>query len=630
MQKELEQIIKKYGLEGTRIQRGRQRLYPQREGLNATPEQLADLRSVLEGTSVKGFLEIKSGDVVIAANTGGAIEKAYDRSLIPSAQTELFKANTPVESRAKSPIEQDPIDSAMENLERMGVLIEQLNPDSNVVDAKDRFEFQASRDTNGQYVFARQDYLELLKQHPSFEGGDETTYEDLLGEVADNQKRYDRQVSEVALEKGYTADEQALVIEKGSPYVEKQFESGLVNDASPNREAYLTELLSDYRDELRFQSESQEWETLKDRDFQEPVVEADPRDTYVWLSDSFYNDSMAPESEYSDLYKEALKNPEKAIENDNRVVLAAFRLKQSPEKLEKALSASPYVQSQVDKGVPLSEMREKYISPIMAQYTGFYQERIAKGSPEDNLLRALENVSDPQTIAEAKHQYPESAQTLDPAANLKNTIAQGSATVKEKVLSATETLALAQKNMATFAKHVKHRGLKAWAKEQMPILQNKAKELVQAQAVKIGEYAKEQAPIVKDAAISGAKQVGETIVQFAKDQAPVAAEKAKAVGDAVVERIAEYTRLVDPVQVEQLGAHVLGNDGGFEGNTFDFKRGEKGVEISLKNGTTVFSEGKLNPKVDGLYAYRLNEMAKKVEAVKATPQVEEKKRAIAR
>jgi hypothetical protein len=326
MQKELEQIIKKYGLEGTRIQRGNRRLYPQREGLNATPEQLADLRSVLEGTSVKGFLEIKSGDVVIAANTGGAIEKAYDRSLIPSAQTELFKANTPVESRAKSPIEQDPVDSAMENVE------------------------QAQEVSQGNTVVAP------------------------------------------------------------------------------------------------------------------PVVQT-----------------------------------ERKIDLD----------------------------------------------------------------------------------------YPQDAQTLDPAANLKNTIAQSSATVKEKVLSATETLALAQKNMATFAKHVKHRGLKAWAKEQMPILQNKAKELVQAQAVKIGEYAKEQAPIVKDAAISGAKQVGETIVQFAKDQAPVSAEKAKAFGDAVVERIAEYTQLVDPVQVEQLGAHVLGNDGGFEGNTFDFKRGEKGVEISLKNGTPV-------------------------------------------
>ncbi|NJM78404.1 MAG: hypothetical protein HC852_24755 [Acaryochloridaceae cyanobacterium RU_4_10] len=138
----------------------------------------------------------------------------------------------------------------------------------------------------------------------------------------------------------------------------------MVKDASPHREAYLTELQSDYRDELRFQAESQEWETLKDRDFQNvAVVEPDPRDTYVWLSDEFYNNSMYPGDEYSYLYQEALKSPDKGRENDNQVALAAFRLKQSPENLEKALSASPYVQSQVDKGVLLSEMRESILRP---------------------------------------------------------------------------------------------------------------------------------------------------------------------------------------------------------------------------------------------------------------------------
>ncbi|NJM78403.1 MAG: hypothetical protein HC852_24750 [Acaryochloridaceae cyanobacterium RU_4_10] len=160
---------------------------------------------------------------MIAANTAGVIEKAFDRSSVSSGQTELFKADTLVDGKTEAPIKQDPLDRAMENLERMGVLIEQLNPDSNVVDAKDLFESKANRDADGQYGVARQDYLELLKQHPSFNGTDETTYEDLLGEFADNQKRYDRQVSEVALEKGYTADELARVVENGSPYVAKQF-----------------------------------------------------------------------------------------------------------------------------------------------------------------------------------------------------------------------------------------------------------------------------------------------------------------------------------------------------------------------------------------------------------------------
>ena len=61
MQKELEQIIKANGLEGTRIQVGRQRIYPQREGLNATPEQLESLKSVLAGQAIKGSLKITAG-----------------------------------------------------------------------------------------------------------------------------------------------------------------------------------------------------------------------------------------------------------------------------------------------------------------------------------------------------------------------------------------------------------------------------------------------------------------------------------------------------------------------------------------------------------------------------------------
>jgi hypothetical protein len=86
MQKELEQIIKAYGLENTRIQCGRQRIYPPRVGLNATPEQLENLKSVVDGNSVKGTLRITAGDAIIAANTAGAIEKPFSPWLLPQQQ----------------------------------------------------------------------------------------------------------------------------------------------------------------------------------------------------------------------------------------------------------------------------------------------------------------------------------------------------------------------------------------------------------------------------------------------------------------------------------------------------------------------------------------------------------------
>ena len=130
MQKELEQIIKDYNLEGTRIQVGRQRIYPQREGLNATPDQLDSLKSLLAGHSVKGTLRITAGEVVIAANSGGAIDKAFDPDLLPNppkaSEVNLMQSTTetpvmetkaevtPIETKAEaSTLSEPPISSSV-------------------------------------------------------------------------------------------------------------------------------------------------------------------------------------------------------------------------------------------------------------------------------------------------------------------------------------------------------------------------------------------------------------------------------------------------------------------------------------------------------------------------------------
>jgi hypothetical protein len=488
MQKELEQIIKAYGLENTRIQRGRQRIYPHREGLEPTVQQIADLKSVLDGTSVKGFLEIKSGDVVIAANTAGAIERAFDRSFMP-AQTQLFTPELPVESKTEAPSTQDPFDRALEKLDRMDesfdrmeVLIEQMNPDSNVVDAKARFE--------------------AISTAP------------------------------------------------------------------------------------------------------EPILE------------------KAPEPETS--YYENIPHDVEQAANQAKNEQFAQASNQAQEVDPESVVVAPTVESPKERSSDID--------------------------------------------------YPSDAQTLDPTVNLKNTIAQGTATIQEKVLSASETLKFAQKNMTTFAKQVKHRGLKAWAKEQLPILQTKAIELAQVQAAKIGEYVKEQAPIVKeaaiaaakqageyvkeqtpvvrDAAISGAKQVGEYVrehapvvrdaaisgtkqaIEYAKEQAPVvkAAVKAGVVkaGDSIFQL--EQTPVIDAPKIQELGARVLAGDAQYQGKMFDFAKTETGVNISLKNGTPVFVDGKLNPNVANSHVTALSQLADKLAQVKAPALATDEKRtkAIAR
>ena len=485
MQKELDQIIKEYGLENTRIQCGRQRIYPPREGLNATPEQLENLKSVIEGNSVKGTLRITAGDVVIAANTAGAIDKAFSPWLLPQRQETIAA-------------EQEPPLSV--------------------------------------------------------------------------------QASEVSV---------------------KEPQESVLPDVLTTEKAKSQEKNTDLEVELPH------YETI-------------------------------------------------------------------PHEVEQAANQAT-----------LEEFAPSLVSPI------------ERNSDID---------------------YPQDAQTLDPVANLKPAIAQGSATVKEKVLSATETLALAQKNMTTFAKHVKHRGLKAWAKEQLPILQNKATELVQAQAAKIGEYVKEQAPLVKEAAIRGAKQVDEYVKEqtpivkeatisgakkvgdyakeqapvlrdaaisgakqasaFAKEQAPIvrdaAISGAKQVGDYIKEhapiakdavitgtqQAIEYAKeqapilrdaviagalktgdsifqldsptVIDASKIQALSTCVLAGDSEFQGKTFNFTKTDTGVKISLKNGTPVFANGQLNPKLEESYKLKLHKLAEKVTEVKADSMIEKKAKAVSR
>jgi hypothetical protein len=632
MQKELEQIIKAYGLENTRIQRGRQRIYPHREGLEPTVQQITDLKSVLDGTSVKGFLEIKSGQVVIAANTAGAIERAFDRSSMP-AQTQLFTPELPFESNTEAPPTQDPFDRALEKsdridegFDRMEVLIEQMNPNSNVVDAKARFEAisttpepildsalipgqkevidaekvsQPSDQASDPSVveaprpvlpdeltneMAKSQYMDLLQVHPNF-AGTHASIDDLKLEPEATQKRYDSYVKEVAQGLDVPLEDFTKILAQGSPFVISSLDAKIstANDTKMSVGLdYLTTMASEYQSPILHKAEVPDL----------PSYENIPHEVEQVANQATYNKFPQASNQAQEVDLESVAAP--TVE--------------SPKELNSDLD------------------------------------------------------------------YPNDAQTLDPTVNLKSAIAQGTATIQEKVLSASETLKLAQKNMATFAKQVKHRGLKVWAKEQLPILQTKAIKLAQVQAAKMGDYVKEQAPIVKESAIAAAKQAGEYVkeqtpivkeaviagakqageyvkeyapiakdaviagtqqaIEYAKEQAPLIRDAVIAgaikTGDTIFQLDSDSPTLIDASKINALSECVLAGDSEFQGKTFDFTKTDTGVEISLKNGTPVFANGQLNPKLEESYKLELNKLAQKVTEFKPVSLIEKKAKAASR
>jgi hypothetical protein len=603
MQKELEQIIQEYGLENTRIQRGSRRIHPQRKGLNATPEQLADLKSVLNGTSVKGFLQITTGDVVIAANTSGAIEKAFDPGLLSSqpksSEVSIMQSinEAPVmESKTEAPvIEVKSAAPTMENVSEAPTI--EVKSETSLIGAKLEPTIAHTESKTPQET-----YLDLLKQSPAFEGVG-VTYEDLQELSLEAMKPLDTLVLKSAEKNNLSRDEAESIIGAASPYIQASVEK-----IQAVAEALVTP-------ELISASEQTQAENAAARDTYLDLLKQHP---------GFKGGNVTTR-------EELLSQPVSTQQLCDRLVSEMAAIKGiDPEEHNRILAqGSAYIQSNLDDKKAFESNPALGLNGNSAKMSEGLDYLSRRATEYRNIMDKVYKIeSIRKSPIKQEFNYPESAQTLDPATNLKSAIAQGSTTVKESVLGATETLALAQKNMATFAKHVKHRGLKAWAKEQMPILQNKAKELAQTQAAKIGAYVKDQAPMVKDAVISGTKQVSDAVVQYAKAQAPVVAEKAKAVGEVIHERFTEFTQLVDPAQIEKLGSHVLGNDGGFEGNTFDFKRGPNGVDISLKNGTPVFADGKLNPKLDTSYAIQLNKMTERLNGIK--PQTENSRKAIAR
>ena len=214
MQKELEQIIKDHNLEGTRIQVGRQRIYPQREGLNATPDQLDSLKSVLAGNSVKGTLRITAGEVVIAANRGGAIDKAFDPDLLPnqpkSSEVNLMQSTTEtpvIEAKAEVP----PIETKAE-----ASTLSEPPVSSSDSATPEKSKISSVSLTSAENEQAKSRYLELLSQHPRMAGQEIPTADQLLAKGPAEQRQADKFVSEMAASQDIDPYEHTRILAQGS------------------------------------------------------------------------------------------------------------------------------------------------------------------------------------------------------------------------------------------------------------------------------------------------------------------------------------------------------------------------------------------------------------------------------
>ncbi|NJM76220.1 MAG: hypothetical protein HC852_11050 [Acaryochloridaceae cyanobacterium RU_4_10] len=267
-----------------------------------------------------------------------------------------------------------------------------------------------------------------------------------------------------------------------------------------------------------------------------------------------------------------------------------------------------------------------------------YTQILAQGSPSVELssgpatqkmtdsLKYLAKMSDEYSRAaidknfgptdEAILRYPQATQTLDPATNLKSTIAQGAGTVQDKAIAAVETLKLAQENLTVFAKDVKHLGLKAWAKQQIPILKQKAIEIASEQGTKLKNHVIEQAPVVRDVVFHGTKIAADRTKDFTVAAAPVVRDMAVT---AAVGAVKFGKGVINDLNAEPIHANSIksaanfviekrGVNGQYSGETFDFDNSRGDLEIRLKkDGSPVFENGKLNPKLDGSFVYQLHQ-----------------------
>jgi cyanophycin synthetase len=112
-----------------------------------------------------------------------------------------------------------------------------------------------------------------------------------------------------------------------------------------------------------------------------------------------------------------------------------------------------------------------------------------------------------------------------------------------------------------------------------------------------------------------ALDIGEIVGDFAIAWGRVAAakvfEKVKPLGAIAWEKFEQAIQLVDPMTLDpalQEAMHRWGQNGRWEDERFIFQQVQGGVDVFLKDGTPLYTSGKLNPKVDGRFSFFLSKI----------------------
>jgi hypothetical protein len=240
-------------------------------------------------------------------------------------------------------------------------------------------------------------------------------------------------------------------------------------------------------------------------------------------------------------------------------------------------------------------------------------------APQSNTVAAAPETTTvtPTHDVAREFDFPADATTHpEPVRRFANTVQTKIETIRPKVIAAQEILGLSLKNFTTFAKTVKQRGFKTWAADR---------------SAKAREWATEQAPVASQVAIDAARKIAEQAFKKGAIAGTIALALGRAVADAALEKGTELgaiawekfekaTQLVDPVTLDPAlkDAIVLfGKGGRFEGEVFVFQQTETGVAVHLKDGTSIYADGKLNLHGDGRLTYRLSKIPENVAQVKA-------------
>jgi cyanophycin synthetase len=121
-----------------------------------------------------------------------------------------------------------------------------------------------------------------------------------------------------------------------------------------------------------------------------------------------------------------------------------------------------------------------------------------------------------------------------------------------------------------------------------------------------------------------ALNVGEIIGTVAISWGRVAAapilEKVKVLGAIAWEKFEQATQLVDPMTLDpvlQEAMHRWGQNGRWEDERFIFQQVQGSVDVFLKDGTPLYTNGKLNPKMDGRFSFFLSKIPETMAKFKA-------------